>query len=63
MLEDGTLSINDLKMASVLLEWLVLEATMPSLHHVQAGIECDNASTVHWTRKFTAKLLCAGHLL
>ena len=57
------LSINDLEMAGVLLAWLVLECHMPSLHHLQAGIECDNSSSVHWTRKYSAKSLRAGHLL
>ena len=57
------LSINDLEMAGVLLQWLVLEAHMPTLQHVQAGIECDNTSTVYWSTKFTARSLIAGHLL
>ena len=48
-------SINDLEMAGVLLVWLVLECHMPSLHRLQAGIECDNSSSVHWTRKYSAK--------
>ena len=47
LLEAGLLSINDLEMAGVLLEWLVLEAHFPSLQHVQAGIGCDNSSSVH----------------
>ena len=60
---NGTLSINDLEMAAVLLGWLVLEHLTPSLQHIQAGIQCDNSSTVGWTRKFTARSLVAGHLL
>ena len=57
------ISINDLEMAGVLLGWLVLEHLTPSLHHTQAGIQCDNSSTVSWSRKFTARSLVAGHLL
>ena len=63
MLHTKVLSINDLEMAGVLLEWIVLEALMPSLQFVQAGIECDNSSSVHWARKYSAKSLRAGHLL
>ena len=63
LLKTRLISVNDLEMAGLLLEWLVLEATLPFLHHVQAGIECDNTSTVRWTKKFTAKSLRAGHLL
>ena len=57
------ITINDLEMAGVLLEWLVLECNMPSLSKLQAGIQCDNTSSVHWTRKYSAKSLVAGHLL
>ena len=61
--ETHELSINDLEMAGVLLQWLVLEHLLPSLHHIQVGIECDNSSTVVWSKKFTAKSIVAGHLL
>ena len=58
------ISVNDLEMAGVLLAWLlVLECHMPSLHKLQAGLQCDNTSSVHWTRKYSAKSLRAGHLL
>ena len=62
-MEKHILSINDLEMAGVLLAWLALECLMPSLHHLQAGLECDNSSSVHWARKYSAKSLRAGHLL
>ena len=57
------ISVNDLEMAGVLLAWLVFECHMPSLHKLQAGLQCDNTSSVHWTRKYSAKSLIAGHLL
>ena len=59
----GTISINDLEMAGILLGWLVLEHLCHTLQFTQAGMECDNSSSVHWTRKYTAKSLIAGHLL
>ena len=61
---DDIISINDLKIAGVLLGWLALELLLPTLQHVQSGLlQCDNSSTVSWTRKFTARSFRAGHLL
>ena len=57
------ITINDLELAGVFLAWLVLEHLLPSLHHAQIGIKCDNSSTVAWARKFSARSLRAGHLL
>ena len=57
------ITINDLELAGVLLGWLVLEHLLPSLHHIQIGIKCDNSATVAWARKFSARSLRAGHLL
>ena len=61
--EADIISINDLEMAGVLLGWLALEHLLPTLQHVQSGLQCDNSSTVSWTRKFTARSFRAGHLL
>ena len=48
----GTISINDLEMAGILLAWLVLEnSTTTPLTHKHISIFCDNMSTVHWTNK------------
>ena len=63
LIEQNLLSINDLEMAAVLIGWLVLEHLLPTLQFFSAGIQCDNSSTVHWTSKFTAKSIIAGHLL
>ena len=49
LLAAAILSINDLEMAGVLLEWLVLEAHPPSLQFIQARISCNNSSMVHWS--------------
>ena len=46
---DDIISINDLKIAGVLLGWLALEHLLPTLQHVQSGLQCDNSSTVSWT--------------
>jgi hypothetical protein len=59
----GNITINDLELAGVVLGWLILEHLVPSLHHAQIGIKCDNSATVSWARKFTARSLQAGHLL
>ena len=61
--ETGDITINDLELAGVMLAWLTLEHLLPSLHHAQVGIKCDNSSTVAWARKFTARSLRAGHIL
>ena len=63
--KQGTLSINDLEMAGVLLAWLALEHIIPtSLQGIHVGIFCDNMSTVTWTnKKSTSTSKIAGHLL
>ncbi len=63
---NGTITINDLEMAGVLLHWLVLEQLVPSssLRHTHIAIFCDNKSTVHWTYKLNSKAsIIAQHLL
>ena len=43
----GTISINDLELAGILLHWLVLEYTNPTnLEFKHIGIFCDNLATV-----------------
>ncbi len=62
----GTITINDLEMAGVLLHWLVLEQLVPaySLRHTHIAIYCDNKSTVHWTYKLNSRAsIIAQHLL
>ena len=61
--ETGILSVNDLELAGIVLHWLVLEHLLPSLQFVSAGIQCDNSSSVAWTKKFTAHSIIAGYLL
>ena len=61
----GTLSINDLEMAGILLGWLILEHIIPeSIAGSHIGLFCDNMSTVTWTNKHsTSTSTIAGHLL
>ena len=63
--KDGTLTINDLEMAGVLLQWLALEIITPtSLKHKHVAIYCDNSSTVSWANKLTSTSSpIAAHLL
>ena len=62
---DGSITINDLELAGVLLAWLVLEVISPlHLKFAPIGIRCDNASTVAWASKLNCtSSLIAGHLL
>ena len=48
--EANLLSVNDLELAGVVLHWLVLKHLMPSLQFLSAGIQCDNSSSVAWTK-------------
>ena len=61
----GTITINDLELAGLLLNWLALECQKEihlAYHHV--GTFCDNTSAVSWTYKMrTSKSMIAGRLL
>ena len=61
----GTISINDLEMAGLLMGWLVLEHIIPeTIQGAHIGLFCDNMSTVAWTNKHsTVTSTVAGHLL
>ena len=58
----GTLTINDLEMAGILLQFLVLEALVP-LKHSHVSIWCDNMSAVAWTRNMGSSRSEIGHSL
>ena len=47
----GTLSINNLELAGMVLNWLVLEDLGVSLHHAHIALYCDNTSAVSWSYK------------
>jgi len=54
------LTVNDLEMAGLLLEYLVLEQIVDSLVHKHAAAWCDNTSTVSWARRLSSS---RDHLL
>ena len=62
---NGSITINDLEMAGVMLQWLALERCAPkSLQFAQVTIYSDNTSTVSWTGKLSSSAsVIAGHLL
>ena len=48
----GRLTMNDLELAGVVLEWLVLECLIPDLIFKSIlGINCDNSTAVTWITK------------
>ncbi len=60
----GWITINDLELIGIILEWLALEIIIPSLIFKHLGINCDNTSAVSWTQKFcTTKSRIAARLL
>ena len=58
----GDLTINDLEMAGLLLQHLVLEQLVP-LKHEHVAAWCDNTSTVSWARRMTSSKSRIGHRL
>ncbi len=60
----GTITMNDLELAGVVLGWLVLEHLVPDLRFKHIGLNCDNSSAVSWANKYrTAKSIPAARLL
>ena len=58
----GDITINDLEMAAFLLQFLILEHCV-DLKHQHAAAWCDNASTVSWTTKLSARSSKIGQRL
>ena len=60
----GILTINDLKLAGMVIHWLVLECLASMLQFKHAALFCDNLSAVSWAHKLQASAsLIAGRLL
>ena len=60
----GTITINDLELAALVLHWLVLERLNVVIKHQHVGLFCDNMSAVMWAYKMrTSRSLIAGRLL
>jgi hypothetical protein len=61
---NGSLSINDLELAGIVLNFLALEIVAPSIKHKHVGTYCDNTSAVSWATKLrTSKSIPAARLL
>lgn len=61
-LTDGTLTINDLEMAGILLQYLLLEQLVP-MKHLHTAVWCDNTSAVIWTTKMSSSKSLIGQQL
>ena len=60
----GKITMNDLELAGVLLEWLVLEHLVGDLQFKHVGMNCDNSVAVTWANKYrTSKSIAAARLL
>ena len=60
---NGTITMNDLELAGVILEWFVLECLVHDLVFRSIGINCDNSTSVTWLTKMrTAKSKIAARL-
>ena len=60
---EGDLTINDLEMAGLLLQYLVLEQNVASLANKHAAAWCDNTSTVSWARRLSSNRSLVGQRL
>ena len=64
LFDAGTLTINDLELAGIVLEWLVLECLVTNLHFIHTAIFCDNTSATSWAYKMkTSTSMAAGQLM
>ena len=60
----GSITMNDLELAGVILGWLVLEKLVPDLRFKHVGMNCDNSTAVAWSNKYrSAKSIPAARLL
>jgi hypothetical protein len=63
-LETNELTINDLELAAIVLEYLAFETILPDMHNIRLGLFCDNTSAVSWGQKaMSSKSIVAGKLL
>ena len=60
----GTLTINDLELAGMVLGWLVMEQAFESLVYKHIGMFCDNTSAIAWChRGVSSRSIPAARLL
>jgi hypothetical protein len=58
----GTITINDLEMAAIVLQYLLLEQLVP-MAHLHTAVWCDNTSAVAWTTKMSSSKSSIGQQL
>jgi hypothetical protein len=58
----GTITINDLEMAGIVLQYLLLEQLV-DMEHLHLAIWCDNTSAVAWTTKMSSSKSIIGQQL
>ena len=64
LFNEGTLTINDFKLAGIVLKWLALECLTSNLLDTHAALFCNNTLAVGWTFKLiSGSSLAAGRLL
>ena len=61
-MDAGLITINNLEMAIILLQSLVLEGLVP-VHLIQSVVWCDNSSAVAWVTKMSSKRSAVGQQL
>ena len=59
---NGTVTINDLEMAGILLQYLLLEQLVP-MKYLHTAVWCDNTSAVIWTTKMSSSKSLIGQQL
>ena len=60
----GSITINDLELAGIVLNWMAMELSGVNLVHSHIATFCDNRSAVAWSYKMqTSKSKAAGKLL
>ncbi|HEY9815755.1 MAG TPA: hypothetical protein V6D20_08145, partial [Candidatus Obscuribacterales bacterium] len=62
LFDNGTLTINDLEMAALLLGYIILQSLL-DLHLKHTAQWCDNSSTVSWTSKLSSTNSVVGQQL
>ena len=63
-LDTKELTINDLELAAIVLEYFAFESILPNMQNIRLGLFCDNTSAVSWGQKaMSSKSIVAGKLL
>ena len=57
---NGSLSINDLELAGLLLTWLVMEEICPTVTEMNVALFSDNQPSVHWVDRMATRKSAVG---